>query len=237
MRIVALISALLLAAATIAGDDPWRDAIDRSDMQTLRTLAAAPHINLQAKRGKTALMVATAKNDLELMKRLIDLGADVNKFNHAGGTALMYAAQYGYVDAARLLIAHGANVMALGAKFGTALMIAVLKRHLDMVDLLLQNGADVNAPDVLGGTPLLRAVERDYVDVADRLITDRSVDVNATDRSGMTALHMAAVTGNEQLADVLLAHGARKDMKNGNGETPADVAQRGGHAGLAAKLR
>jgi len=229
---------LLVSAPIYAGDDPWRTAIDRSDIQTLRALAkTAPSVDLPARRGKTALMVAVVKNDLQLIKLLIELGADVNKFNQGGGTALMYAAQYGHLEAARVLLKGGAKVNAQGGKFWSALMIAVLKGRLPMIELLLQNGADVNASDMLGASPLARAVEREYVDVARRLLEVPSLDINARDRSGMTALHMAAAVGNDTLATALLAHGARIDIKEENGFTPADLAQRNGHTVLAAKLR
>ncbi len=222
----------------MADSDPWRDAINRADIQALRALVVtSPQVNLQAHRGKTALMVAVVKNDLGLMAQLIDLGADVNKINQQGGTALMYAAQYGHTDAARLLIKSGARVNTQGGKFWSALMIAVLKGRLPMVDLLLQNGADVNANDMLGASPLLRAVEREFTDVTQRLLAEASLNINAADRNGMTPLHMAAAVGNEKLATVLLAHGALATLKNDNGDTAADLAARNGHAALAAQLR
>ncbi|NIO40180.1 MAG: hypothetical protein GTO41_08285 [Burkholderiales bacterium] len=238
MKLRAFLLALLLATSAAAEDDPWRNAIDRSDIETLRTLAAGtPQVNAQARRGKTALMLAVAKNDLKLMTRLIDLGADVNKTNKGGGAALMYAAQYGHTDAARLLLKHGAQIDFQGGKFWTALMIAVLKGHLPMIDFLLQNGADVNTNDMFGASPLLRAVERDNEQVAQRLLAAPSIDVNAADRSGMTPLHMAATVGNEKLATALLTRGARVDARNDNGDTPYDLALKKGHYPLAKKLR
>ena len=53
--------------------------------------------------------MAIVKGDLETVKKLIDLGTDVNKKSN-GLTPAMYAARYNRVDVLKLLVAHGAKL-------------------------------------------------------------------------------------------------------------------------------
>lgn len=48
-------------------------------------------------------------NDLETVKKLIHLGADVNEFS-SNKTPLMYAARYNRVEMIKLLVANGADL-------------------------------------------------------------------------------------------------------------------------------
>ena len=53
--------------------------------------------------------VSIAKGDFETVKKLIDLGADIDQKSE-GMTPLMYAAKYNRTDILTLLINHGANL-------------------------------------------------------------------------------------------------------------------------------
>lgn len=61
---------------------------------------------LLVKAGQTALMLAVSHGRLDMVKMLLDVGADINLQDDDGSTALMVAAEHGHVDIARLLLAH-----------------------------------------------------------------------------------------------------------------------------------
>ena len=67
--------------------------------------------------------------------------------------------------------------------------------------------------------------------VAIRLLIDRGADINNVGRNPtrFTALHHAAVGGHVDAVVMLLAAGARTDLKDFRGRTPADVAKRTGN--------
>ena len=232
-----MLLSLVLTSAPGASDT-WINAIDRDDIDTLHRLAGqVVDVDAAGKRGKTALMLASAEGNVPLARRLLDLGADPDRFNQTGGNALMYAAQYNRTEIARLLIQRGANVSAQGGKFWSPLMIAVLKGHTAMVDLLLAHEADPEARDMLGATPLIRAVERGHTDIARRLIATGTVDLNAADKAGVTALHLAAAAGDLEAVRLLLDHGARTDLVSADGHTAAAIAEQAGHSAVADLLR
>ena len=71
--------------------------------------------------------MAIVKGDFETVKKLVSMGADVNKADGNGMTPLMFAARYNKVDILELLIAEGADLRAKNVKNGfTALKYAEL---------------------------------------------------------------------------------------------------------------
>jgi hypothetical protein len=81
-----------------------------------------------------------------------------------------------------------------------------------MVKLLVDKGADVNAKDEEEKTPLHHAAW--YQPDMAELLLDNGTDVNAKDKQGLTALHSAILSGHKDVAELLLAKGARIDEKD-----------------------
>ena len=59
--------------------------------------------------GETALQMAAARGDVDVMKMLLDAGADINHRDWNGMSALMLACQKGQQAAVEFLLAHGAD--------------------------------------------------------------------------------------------------------------------------------
>ncbi|KAK2611838.1 hypothetical protein N8I77_005159 [Diaporthe amygdali] len=166
--------------------------------------------------GRTALQAASERGHMSLVRRLLELGADVNAppSPTAGYTALQAAVGGGYGVIVTLLLEHGADVDGAPAKCKgyTALQGACLGGYVGLVELLLQKGADVHA---LGGTygdgmALHAAAEKGHVDVIMRLLA-AGADVNACSlRRGrrQTALQSAAVGGHDKAIQLLRDNGA-----------------------------
>ncbi|EMD34292.1 hypothetical protein CERSUDRAFT_140685 [Gelatoporia subvermispora B] len=80
---------------------------------------------MQGGRYGTALQTATTGRHLQLVRLLIDHGANVNAESGEFGTALVAACAGGYDDIARLLVKKGADVKARDSGGRTALQIAM----------------------------------------------------------------------------------------------------------------
>lgn len=90
----------------------------------------------------------------EIVRRLLERGANPNVKNAAGTTALQSLAFHGESVALRMLVESGADVNARGFRGATALHWAVDGRRLEIVRFLLDRGAAVTAQDDDSRTPL-----------------------------------------------------------------------------------
>ena len=106
------------------------------------------------------LGVAAIHGRLDVVKLLIQNGANVNTAQKGKATPLQLAVISGHIEIAKVLIQNGADVDAVNYyAFGTVLQTAAWHGHIEMVTMLLQNGADVNSRREGYGTALDDAVQ------------------------------------------------------------------------------
>uniref|UniRef100_A0A0G4HW95 Uncharacterized protein n=1 Tax=Chromera velia CCMP2878 TaxID=1169474 RepID=A0A0G4HW95_9ALVE len=106
----------------------------------------------------TALFHAVGRRNEQLVRLLIEKGADVNKRNMGGDNPLTHCvmlARQGFEGVAKILLDSGADVNAPGCGQRTALHWALLKEgeKKKIVTLLLARGANTQVRDTDGKTP------------------------------------------------------------------------------------
>ena len=163
------------------------------------------------KHGATPLMHAARYADADMVRLLIERGADVNTANTEGVTPLMWGA--GDADKVRLLLAKGAKVD-VRTELGRTplLMAATYAGNVEAVKLLLASGAKPNDSDQFRETPLTSAAKRGDGQIAEILIA-AGCDVQA---GGRAPLVWAAEEGNVETIACLLRHGAAEYKKHLN---------------------
>ena len=93
-------------------------------------------INYKNYYGVTALMTASTENNIDLIKLLIEKGANINDKEVDGWTSLMIASVYGHKEIVELLIEKGANINDKNNENDTALILATDLGYVEIVKLI-----------------------------------------------------------------------------------------------------
>ena len=115
------------------------------------------------------LILASMKGNIEVLRLLLDNGADPNIQNRNGSTALIYALRR---DWSRVNDLNDPG-------------------RINIIRLLLNRGADINIRDHIGRTVLMEASSFGKLEIV-RLLLERGADPTITSKSGRTALTIAS---------------------------------------------
>ncbi|OEJ14534.1 hypothetical protein BFL38_05715 [Brachyspira hampsonii] len=184
----------------------------------------------------TPLMIAALRNDYDMVKYLLDKGANPNTANNENKTALTIANDYGKFDISKLLIQQGANINTQDEHGLTALMNAAMIGDYEMVKFLLENGANINTKDNDGNTVLYYNIRYDHYEKEEKLENAKKIfnllikygaDVNTKNNYGASLLDTAYTTElalNREMFKVLVENGfdLESRIKGGEYYSPAD---------------
>ena len=166
--------------------------------------------NNRRKREKTAMMFASEQGHLEIVRLLVENGANVNLSDRPGKklgkTPLMCAAQTNQFETVRFLLEQGAAVDAQNKRGQTALFYAVEEEAVEAVEVLLEYGSDVQKKG-WDGTPFEIAV---YSDPAiGKMITeaDKAKPSRQSQAARVEMLSSAAFDNNVALVRDLIQQG------------------------------
>lgn len=138
---------------------------------------------------------------------------------------LISAARRGDADHVMTLLEEGANPDAASSFQGSALHQAAAQGHVHVLALLLQKGADINKQTETGLSALMTSIWQGQRDAAAFLI-EEGIHLDIVDGiDGSTALHHATRKNMTDIAQAMLAAGARMDIETQEGLTPVMLAR------------
>ena len=178
--------------------------------------------------AETTLADAAERGHGELVRTLLDAGADVNAPQVDGMTALHWAVYHDAGETAGLLVRSGANVEAENRYGVSPLSVAATNGNADIVTLLLDAGANANTV-LRGGETVLMTAARTGSLAAVRALLTHGADPNARERRDQTALMWAAAEGHAAVVHTLVEVGADIHATLRSGFTPMFFAVREGH--------
>ena len=172
-------------------------------------------VDIRMTNGLTQLHMAAFYGRLEIVRMLLDLGANPNAETKWSETPLglvsrgCYNSQEHGASIARLLLRRGVDVNASAKGLVTPLHSAASNGRLEIVRVLLDHGASPNVEKEMRETALHSVSggkydsEKHGVDIA-RLLLEHGVDAHAQNKGLNNALHIAAFCGRPQVAQVPL---------------------------------
>jgi ankyrin repeat protein len=170
--------------------------------------------------GQTALMYAAYYCSPEIIRLLLDSGADIGSRDSDGRTPLHWAAGNGAPRCIKLLKERGAEPDPGDNSGNTPLMIACSNsKGAAAAAALIESGANVNLANKAGRTPLMMAACWNCMDSAFILLKNGAA-VNARDSRGWTPLVYAADKNRgEGMVKLFLDNGAKTGTVTKKGET------------------
>lgn len=191
-------------------------AIKSKDVEKVKQILSSKSINLDPPRMayevNKPLGFAAAYGNLEIVKLLLEKGADINGKTAYGDSPLIKAAERKNNEIVEFLLSEGADVNQPN-DFGKTVFIAWSAfGDLEHVKLALSYGAKVNE-----GYMGLTGEERGEM--------------------GLTALQTSAFHGKLEVIKVLLLHGGDPTIEDSNGKNAFDLATQEGHAEVVNYLK
>ncbi|WP_372369366.1 ankyrin repeat domain-containing protein [Candidatus Uabimicrobium sp. HlEnr_7] len=211
-------------------------------------IAKSANVNVKNSRGDA--LIFSVLDEAELLKLLVENGAELNVYNRTGYTPLMQSLYYEYNDAAKYLIEKSTDVNGGNSKNQTTPLIYAIE-NLEFMKLLLEKGANVKAKDKYGNTALLKACSMKNIDIV-KLLLEKGADINQQDSYGnttlmnamkrrrveiaklliekdvdvnvavrnLTALFYVARMGDAKMMTLLIEKGAKVNLQDDEGQTP-----------------
>ncbi len=174
---------------------------------------------------------AVTQDDETKVVTLLLRGFDANTVDAQGNSGLLLATKLSSVKVATVLLTlSNAKAEARNAADESPLMLAALKGELKLCTLLIKKGADVNKT---GWAPLHYAATNGHVEVM-ALLLEENAYIDAASPNGTTPLMMAAHYGTESAVKLLLEAGADPLLKNDQGLSAFDFANRASRTASAA---
>ena len=198
------------ASAESAERCPLTIPYQSCNIQTVQAIIKhGANVNAVNNRNQTALWLACSDGREDVVKLLLDTGADPT-ITDTNGDSSLHAAIDGRCTTVILqqIIVHGVHVNNANNDSATPLLLACGAAQTESVKLLLKAKADPNIADADGDTSLHEAVAANCSKGLLQEIISCGAEMNAVNKKGVSALLLGCCLGHTDSVEVLLNAGA-----------------------------
>jgi ankyrin repeat protein len=144
-------------------------AVEQNNAARVRELIAqGVNVSELDENRDAPLVMAAYKGHTEIVRVLLEAGADVTAVDPGMKATALHAAAYaGRTEAAKLLIQYGVEIDKQGPYNGyTALHDAIWQNHVETAQVIIEAGANLNLRSHAGETPLDFARSKNHHPIA-----------------------------------------------------------------------
>ena len=195
-----------------------------------QTLSMADFLNQKNKQGVIPLEIAIQRNKVDMVKKLLEAGANPDALNSVGKHLIRQAVFRGNASIVGLLLFSQFKFSATDIDFSLLLRRAITRSHDEIAMTLISHCiatgqlSELNKPDVSGETPLMLAVQNQNKKLIMALLESGS-DINAKNYEGYTVLHYALKNKDKELSKYLLKSGIDLKAKGFDIDSALDLAR------------
>ncbi|KAM4809878.1 ankyrin repeat domain-containing protein 55 [Rhinophrynus dorsalis] len=190
--------------------------------------------------GCTPLMHAVSGRQVDTVKLLLKMGANINTQDACGRTSLSLATYLGWLEGCVSLLRNGAKQNIADKNGRLPLHAATAEADVRLLAVLLQQStlSEINHQDNEGMTSLHWAAFHNRPQHAQSLL-QKGADPTLVDKDFKTALHWAVQSGNRILCSIILDHQQGQSTINfddENGKTCMHIAAAAGYSDIICEL-
>ena len=187
----------------------------------MRALSCDIDINSKDDCSATPLIIAVKQNHIEVVKYLLQKGADISLTTEdKKRNALHIASPEGSVAVIEMLLSYDLRPDSRDGEGNTPLARAAACGHIEAVNCLLKHGADPLLKGKDGRNLLHFAAQSGNVIIIETMLS-KGFDIDARDETlGVTPLMVSIASGKLEAAKYLLEKGADKSLKTTPGKLP-----------------
>lgn len=223
---------LLTLAILSENEDCFDTVLNYVDIQNINSNCLSSSCLDQQMYNKhrkfTPLTIACYKGFSAAIRKLVEIGSDVNLMDQNGSIPLVLACRFASYSDCTYLEKKVTNLNCTNKNGVTPLIAGVMGRNTDIVNFLLENNVAINQCTVRRKSPIYYAAKRGCSDIVGLLIK-KEASVNICDKAGKSPLYWTAQYGFLSIAKILIDNKADVNKCDSRGKSPLYCASKRGH--------